>query len=471
MKKKILISLVALILVLILAFSVSSCIRWGNIDTTGSTNKNDNNIQNPDGTVTRDPIDYTDSFFLIDALFKNFSIFDVDYETAMLAAIRAYVEATGDKYATFYTPEEFEAMQAENSGDLYGIGVQVIFDYEEYFMEIVLIMPDSPAQNNLVVGDKVTHIIDNGEKIALADIVAENKEKIKKLYPAYTDEEVNNAACYETFQYTVSKLKGPENTFAEFIIDRDGDSMEMKIQRAKVKTVSVTAKTSIRDSKVGIVSISQFDLTTPTQFKECMDSLIESGCDKFIFDVRNNPGGDLASVTAVLSTLLHKDDIILSTKDHQGKVEVTKVKSINYSEASGYSSCNVTASEIGKYHDYEMVVLANENSASAAELFTAALRDHNLATIVGVNTFGKGSVQSILPLDYYGNLYGMECFGGLKLTTKLYFPPCGEGYDGGIGIAPNYPVELEGIAAETHFYKLTEEIDNQLQKAVSVLID
>ena len=76
-------------------------------------------------------------------------------------------------------------------------------------------------------------------------------------------------------------------------------------------------------------------------------------------------------------------------------------------------------------------------------------------------------MQSIIPLSYYGNTYQ----GALKLTTKLYFPPCNEGYDGGIGITPNFTVELEGIAADTHFYKLTEEIDNQLQKAVSLLID
>ena len=98
---------------------------------------------------------------------------------------------------------------------------------------------------------------------------------------------------------------------------------------------------------------------------------------------------------------------------------------------------------------------------------TAALRDHNLAPIVGTKTYGKGSVQSIISLSYYGEDY----HGALKLTTKLYYPPCGEGYDGGIGITPNYTVELEGIAVDTHFYKLTEDIDNQLQKAVSVLID
>lgn len=468
MKKKILIPALALILILVLTLSISSCVFFNTKETTQTTSirNQNNNIQNPDDP-TRVPLDYTDTFYLIDALFKNFSIFEVDYETAMLAAIRAYVDATGDKYAMFYTPEEFDAMQSENNGDLYGIGVQVIFDYKEYFMEIVLIMPDSPAQNYLQIGDKVTHIIDGEEKIALADLVEQNKEKAKELYPSYTDEEINNVACYETFQYTVSKLKGPENTYAEFVIDRDGEAIDMKIQRAKVKTVSVTAKTSIRDSKVGIVSISQFDLTTPTQFKECMDSLIAQGCNKFIFDVRNNPGGDLASLVAVLSTLLQKDDVIVTTKDHEGKIETTKVQTVNYASNSNYVTCNVTSSDIGKYRGYDFVVLANENSASAAELFTAALRDHNLAQIVGTKTYGKGSVQSIIPLSYYGEDY----YGALKLTTKLYFPPCGEGYDGGIGITPNYAVELEGIAADTHFYKLTEEIDNQLQKAVSLLID
>ena len=469
MKINILLSIIALILVVVVSISVSSCISSGIMNNTSSTTKN-NNIEIPEGEE-REPIDYTNSFLLIDALFKNYSIFDVDYETAMLAAIRAYVDATGDKYAMFYTPEEFEALTAENNGDLYGIGVQVIFDYEEYFLDIVMIMPDSPAKNHLKVGDKVTHIIVDGEKVAITDIVEEYKEKIQSLYPSYTDVDINNNAGYQAFQYCVSKLKGPEGTYAEFVVDRDGTSIDMKIQRAKVKTVSVSAKTSIKDNTVGIVSISQFDLTTPVQFKECMDSLIANGCTKFVFDVRNNPGGDLASVIAVLSTLLQKGDVIVSTKDHQGITEVTKVKAVTFAQNSDYVTCNVSESDIGKYNKYKMVVLANENSASAAELFTAALRDHNLAQIVGVNTYGKGSVQSIIPLEYYNPNNSNVYFGALKLTTKLYFPPCGEGYDGGIGIAPNYPVELEGIAAETHFYKLTEEIDNQLQKAVSLLIN
>ena len=470
MNKKLLVGLIALILILVLTLSVTACNFWTSMNSTSSSSSSskndDNNISTPD-EPERDPLDYSNTFWLVDYFFNNFSIFDIDYETAMLAAIRAYVEATGDKYAVFYTPEELEALFTENNGDLYGIGVQVIFDYKEYFMEIVLIMPDSPALSYLQIGDKVTHIYIDGEKIALADVVAENIAKAKEIYPTYTEEELNNVACYDAFQYAVANLKGPEGTYAKFTVDRDGKEIEMEIQRAKVKTVSVTCKTSIKDSSIGIVSISQFDLTTPVQFKECMDKLVAQGCNKFIFDVRNNPGGDLASLVAVVSTLLEKDDVILTTKDSSGKVETTKVKTVNYSVSSGYSTCNVTNSDIGKYKGYEFVVLANENSASAAELFTANLRDHGLAQIVGTKTYGKGSVQSIVDLSAYGSEY----YGGLRLTTKLYFPPCGEGYDGGIGIEPNYNVELEGKAAETHFYKLTEEIDNQLQKAVSLLID
>lgn len=462
--KKNFLSLISILLAFLLVTSLCvSCIVLYP-DDSSTTDKNGQIVKPDDGNAS---VDYSDTLYLIDYIFKNLSIFDVDYETAMLAAIRAYVEATGDRYALYYTPDEFQDMIADNNGDLCGIGVQVIFDYTGYFIEIVMIMPDSPAEKVLEVGDKITHIFVDGERVALADLVAENKEKLSKIYTSYTDEQINNLACYETFQYASSKIKGEEGSYAEFVIDKDGESVECKIQRAKVTSVTVSAKRSTRDDSIGILYISEFNMTTPVQFKSCMDQLISEGCDKFIFDVRNNPGGDLASVVAVLSTLLQKDDVILSTKDSNGTVEITKVKTKNYSESSGYSTCNVTEEDIGKYHDYDMVVLANSNSASAAELFTSALRDYELAQIVGVKTYGKGSMQSILSLSSYGNDY----VGALKLTTRLYFPPCGEGYDGGIGIMPNYEVELEGEAANTNFYKLTEAIDNQLQKAVSVLLD
>ena len=373
MKNKVIISILALILLVALIASFTSCFRWNIVDKT--TDDSGNNITNPDET-TRDPIDYTDTFLLVDYLFKHMSIFDIDYETAMLSAIRAYVEATGDKYAMFYTSEELDALFTENNGDLYGIGVQVIFDYDEHCMEVVLIMPDSPAQSQLQIGDKVTHVIVEGEKISLADVVEANKEKIRKIYPNYTEEEINIAAGNETMDYAVSNLKGPEGTKANFTVLRDGVSTDYSITRAKVKTVSVTCKKSIKDPTVGIVSIQQFDMTTPVQFKECMDKLIAEGCDKFVFDVRNNPGGDLASLVAVMSTMLNKGDVILSTKDTSGKTEVTKVKKVNYSLNSGYSTCNVTEQDIGKYRG--SVLLSGTILWSLSQEVVQGCRSHGI---------------------------------------------------------------------------------------------
>ena len=106
-----------------------------------------------------------------------------------------------------------------------------------------------------------------------------------------------------------------------------------------------------------------------------------------------------------------------------------------------------------------MAVLTNGNTASAAELFTATMRDYDLATIVGETTYGKGSMQSIYPLAYFG--YD----GAVKLTTRHYFPPCGIGYDG-IGITPDVEISLSEEAAMTNIYKLAEADDSQLQTAI-----
>ena len=321
MKNRITIALVAIILILVVALSLTTCLLGlyqasDRYQTLPNTDQND--------PAQNEKIDYTNTFDLIHALFSNFSIFEIDYEHAMLSAIRAYVEATGDKYAMYYTQEEFEEMMSESNGDLYGVGVQVIFDYSEYFIEIVLIMPDSPAEQHLQLGDKITHIYIDDQKISLIDLVEENKTKVREIYPAYTEDEINNIACYETFLYVTSKLRGPEGTWAHFCINRNNEELEMQVQRAKVKTLSVTSKKSIRDNTVGIVSISQFNLTTPTQFKECMDKLIAEGCNKFVFDVRNNPGGDIASVAAIASTFLNEGDVI--SFRGRGRVEVAEIR-------------------------------------------------------------------------------------------------------------------------------------------------
>ena len=459
MKTKLLLQIIAVLLALILVVSITACIY--NANNSNGSNPNGNTIQTPSDT-TKVPIDYSDTFWLVDAIFDLYSIYDIDYEQAMLAAIRAYVDATGDKYAYYYTEEEYEAFTAENIGDFYGVGVKVIFNDEFECIEIMLVMADSPAVGKLEIGDLVTHVYIDGEKTAVSDIFADYLEKLVKIYPSFTMEELRVVAGNFALDYAVSHLKGPEGTNAHFTMKRNGVEYDMNITRAKVKSVSVTGKVSTKNNKVGIVSIDQFDLTTPVQFKECMNELISKGCDKFVFDMRNNGGGNVAATVAVLSTILNDGDIIITGKYATGEENVTKVRVTNNTDE--YYTCNITASEIGMYGKYEMVVLVDSNTASAAEIFTAALRDHNRAEIVGVTTYGKGCVQSHIDLSAFGGE------GVIKLTTMLYYPPCGVTFHE-IGIVPDYEVELSDVAKKTHFYKLTEDIDNQLQKAVSLLID
>ena len=148
--------------------------------------------------------------------------------------------------------------------------------------------------------------------------------------------------------------------------------------------------------------------------------------------MRGNPGGDLNSVVACASYFLDTGDVIISTEDNRGNRTVERVRERAYAE--NYSSCDISANEIGMFKATELVVLVDRNTASAAELLTAVFRDYDLAVIVGEKTYGKGTMQTIYPLSYMG--YD----GGIKITTNVYFPPCGENYDG-VGITPHITVD------------------------------
>ena len=212
--------------------------------------------------------------------------------------------------------------------------------------------------------------------------------------------------------------------------------------------------------------LTQFDLTTPGQFAAAMDDLISQGCEYFIFDVRYNGGGDLASITAVLSYILNEGDVVIRTSGRDAsQMYSSKVGVVNYPADSAYSACNVSKEDISKYRSAvygKCVVLANGSTASAAELFTAALKDYEIAKVVGTVTFGKGTMQSIYDLSAFG--YD----GGLKMTTRMYYPPISEGYNG-VGIIPDVEVELDKSLANKNIYKITDAEDNQMMTALGEL--
>ena len=387
-----------------------------------------------------------DKLELLALLFEQYSYYagEVSEEELLDTVLRAYAAATGDLYAAYYTEEEYAALNADNVGDQVGIGVSVIqtkinvrgVEYQVF--QIIAIYENGPAvSSGLKLGDYIYGVR-----------VGESFRSVNEI----------------GYDQAINHVRGEKGTQAELAVLRPvNDDFEEKyfsITRDEFETVSVTYKQSESDATVGIVQISSFDLTTPKQFKQAVNTLLGKGVKHFVFDVRNNPGGDLQSIKAVLSYFLKQGDLILSAIDQDGNT-VTSYYAEPTLLFGDYASCNVTQGEIGMYADLDMVVLCNENTASAAEVFTATLRDYGLAKTVGVTTFGKGIMQSFIPLSKYGNFTGY-----VKMTTYAYVTKCGVTYHQ-IGIAPDVAVELSEEAKQYHFYVLPQALDDQLQAAIA----
>lgn len=391
--------------------------------------------------VTQNPDDLVSMLETLSAVFEAYSITGYDGENMMNAVLKAYVRASGDKYAEYYTPEEYSAMLSDNTGKSQGIGINIIESSivsngtEFVTIKVINVTKGSPAEEaGVQVNDQIAYV-GLGED--------------KKLVDSYG------------YLAAVNALQGEAGTEAKFVVLRDNgnggyEEKEFTILRKEFTSTAIFDRVCSFDSSIGIVKIDSFDLTTPIAFKEAVVSLQNSGCTKFVFDVRYNPGGDLKSIEAVLSYFLNEGDTIIKMVDKNGTEAVSTVKPVTYD--GDYASCNVSAEDIGIFRNLNFVVLCNGNTASAAELFTAALRDYDLGTIVGTTTYGKGSVQSIIALR--GGLSG-----AVKLTTRMYYPPCNVSYEG-IGIAPDVTVELSEEAQKYNVYDLPDSIDNQLTEAV-----
>lgn len=383
-----------------------------------------------------------DEIELLKQIFLAYSFEELDEDAIKTQVLKAYVAATGDKYAEYYTDSEYKAITAEMAGDSQGIGINIInsavyINGSEYkALKIINVIKNSPAEKaGLRFGDYI---------IAVGSLAKNSYETLNEL----------------GYDMGLKRLQGTKGTVAEFVVYRDGadePNIDFSIVRDEFTTSSVMYKAvdSAVCANTGVIKIIQFDLTTPTQLKEAVEALKAQGCDKFVFDLRSNPGGELSSIVATLSFFLEEGDTVISVKDKAGNETVTKVAPV-----VSTGGCSVAAEDIGIYKDMNMVVLCNGNTASAAELFVANVRDHGLGTVVGTQTYGKGSVQSYINLSYFG--YS----GVLKLTRYMYYPPNGKSYDG-FGIEPNVNVELSAEASTKNVYDImgTSE-DNQLVEAV-----
>ena len=386
---------------------------------------------------------------MLAVIFETYSYYeqDIDEEKTVDALFKAYVEATGDNYAEYFNAEEYKALRLSSMGKSEGIGIVIIYttvtiEGVEYdALKVTNISRESPAiEAGLKVGDLILY-------------VGTEKE---------TRESVDSLGYYGA----LSKLQGASGTKAEFTVLRPNDDgsyeeIPFSVMRETVTTDSVLHHICATDSSVGIVRILGFDYTTPTQFSRAVDELWAAGATKFVFDLRYNGGGELASVIPVLSYFLDEGQTIISIVDKDGN-STTKYAEVISAYAGEAAGCNVSREDIGKYKGLEVAVLCNSSTASAAELFTATFRDYNIGTIVGETTYGKGSMQKIISLEYFG----IE--GALKLTTNMYFPPCGESYEG-IGIVPDVEVMLDEALEDKNIYDYTDAEDNQLQAAIETM--
>lgn len=336
---------------------------------------------------------------------------DEDYLSSSL--LYGYIFGLGDPNAAYYTAEQYEERMSEIQGSLTGIGIRVFLqrlrDTDTEQIVIFEVMEGSPAEK---AGVKPGDIIYSVDGVLFSEL---------------------------GYEGIVNAITGKAGTKVTFEVMRNTRIVEFTIERKFFDSQLVSYKMTDTNINIGYVRIYKFGTPAIQQFKKAVESLKAQGATKIIFDVRNNPGGDLNTITSILDYLLPEGPIITMT-DKSGNETV-------------FSS---DKNEV----DMPMVVLANGSTASAAELFTASLLDYGKAIFIGEKTYGKGTVQTTFTLSDKS---------AVKFSTQHYLPPSGESFDG-IGIFPteNYEITLTDEQIE-NFYLLTESEDPQLMAAINYL--
>ncbi len=330
---------------------------------------------------------------------------DVDEKELLDAALESVIDSLGDPYTGVVDDSLANSLSTRLQGTYSGFGIEIANNSENYIY-IVNVIEDTPAEKvGLQLYDKI---------IAMDGV------------------DVTNTSTTDF----VTMVKKNTNQVIKLTILREGVEMNIDITREKITLKSVSSTTyEVDNKKIGYIYISVFAANTDSQFSEALATLEESGIDSLIIDLRDNTGGHLTAVENMMSEFFDKTHIIYQIQD---KKDVTKY----------YSTGKETK-------EYPIAVLVNGNSASASEMLTAALQEEYGATVIGTNTYGKGTVQEVQSTNS-----GVQ----YKLTTKKWLTPKGN-WVNGVGISPDVEVKLD----ESYFSNPTEDNDNQLQAAFDTL--
>jgi carboxyl-terminal processing protease len=312
---------------------------------------------------------------------KNY-VDEVKTKDLVIGAIKGMINSL-DPHSSYMTPEALKELQVETKGEFGGLGIHI--GIKDGILTVVAPIEDTPAfKAGIKAGDKILKI---------------SGESTKNM--GLTD--------------AVSKMRGPKGTSIILTIFREGwkETKDFTIVRDIIKIKSVKSK-MLQDG-IGYIKITQFQESTGPDLSTALEKLSKEGMTSLIIDLRNDPGGLLNSAVEVAEQFLPPKKLVVYIKSKSGE------KTEYFTEGEK------------PYTDIPMVVLVNQGSASASEIVAGALKDWNRAVIIGVQTFGKGSVQSLIPLSDGS---------GLRLTTAKYYTPKGTSIQG-VGITPDIVVKLE----------------------------
>lgn len=350
----------------------------------------------------------------IEGLIKDYYLEDVDQDTLDTGIYKGLVAILGDPYSGYYSPQEYVNLMESSKGTYQGMGLVMQKDSATDLIVVVSCYAGSPAQQaGIEPGDLIVGL--NGENVT-----------------SWTTTELATA------------IKGSTDSHVSLTLKRGEETLEVSVEIGTIETPVIYSR--VLNGQIGYIQISQFTEGTSGQFETAYGDLKEQEIQGLIIDLRNNPGGLLDSVSDTLEQIL-PEGMIVYTEDKNGKREE-----------------HVCAGE--NPIDIPLVLLINENSASASEIFAGAVKDHEVGVLVGTVTYGKGIVQKTFPL---------KDGSAIKLTVSKYYTPSGANIHG-VGIEPDVTADWEGeepLESLSQYNELPETewltADTQMNRGVETL--
>ena len=344
-------------------------------------------------------------FFVAMRFIEGNYVQEVERGKLIDGAISGMVNSLGDPHSIYLAPQLYSQLRAETSGAFGGIGVYMSF--KNGGVQIMNVIPDGPSYKaGLQAGD---------------EILAVNGQPVEEISPGEV----------------AIKIRGEVGTTVELLIGREGEEDRIyNLTRENIRVQTVAGK--MIDDRLGYIKISNFSENTGEEFKSRLTELENAGMKGFVLDMRQNPGGVITSCIEIAQQIVPAG-VITSVIQRNGEKEVFE--------------SNLEAAK------YPIIVLLDKNSASAAELLSGALQDKKVALVVGEKSYGKGSVQTLIPMMHED---------GLKLTIAKYYTPNGRSIDGE-GILPDVEIKLPAPPHQMYDLELDAESDPQLAKAEELL--